>query len=374
MSSQSHRSKLHPDFVRNTILSFALCLVVIWTAYLVKAGAMGSGWHLPKVLLFCVLAALAVVLWWVIRIIAQDMMHLSRRDIQAALPILIGLIFSTFYCLRESKNEILLLAGAFFTVLLVTQLAASCHDYLQESPAAALVVSFCFGMLVLGVSWVRFHLVPPFYLQIVVLILILAAYEYIRRECLDASLKNKKSSKSDPSAQPDGDSWGEKTIVLVTDFMTRTFDMGVSVNLAVFWAFFTFYISTFYTHNSTEELVDTLTTFYDLGIQIQAILLGLVGAFGILSLQQMEGNRKKVLGEALQGFIGLNIFALMIHITGLLLRWGVDFDLIQRPLETATPWTTSCLAAILLFEAAWLLIPPSLLYLHSLVLVFIRAK
>jgi hypothetical protein len=374
MSSQSQGSKLHPDLGRNAFLSFALCLAVILAAYLVKAGALSSGWHLPKAFLLCVLAVLAVVLWWVIRIIAQDMIHLSRRDIQAAVPILISLIFSAFYCLRESNNEILLLAGGFFTVLFVTQLAASCHDCLPKSPAAMLVVGPFIGMLALSISWIRFRLVPPFYLQIVVLILILSAYEYVRRECLDASLQDRKSNQSDPSSQPNSDHWGEKTIVLVTDFVTRTFHMGVSVNLAVFWAFFTFYISSFYTHNSTEELVDTLTTFYDLGIQIQAILLGLVGAFGILSLQQMEGNRKRVLGEALQGFIGLNIFVLMIYITGLLLRWGVDFDLIQRPLETATPWTTPCLAAILLFEAAWLLIPPSLLYLHSLVLVFIRAK
>ncbi|MBC8493065.1 MAG: hypothetical protein H8D43_04695 [Chloroflexi bacterium] len=204
----------------------------------------------------------------------------------------------------------------------------------------------------------------------IVLILVLAVYEYVRRECLDSSLRR---GVADSSSRQLGSSWGETTIILVTDFVTRTFHMGVSVNLVVFWAFFTFYVSIFHTHNSTEELVGTMTTFYDVGVQIQAILLGLVGAFGVLSLQRMEKNRKQVLGEALQGFIGLNIFSLMIYITGLLLRYGVDFDLIQRPLETATPWTASCLAAILLFEAAWLLIPPSLLYLHSLVLVFIRA-
>ncbi|MBC8493066.1 MAG: hypothetical protein H8D43_04700 [Chloroflexi bacterium] len=117
-----------------------------------------AGWHLQKVMLVCILSVLVVVIWWVIRIIAQDVIRPSRRDIQAALPVLISLSFGTFYCLREYKSEILLLAGAFFTVLLVTQLAASCHGYLPKRPAVSLIINLLVGMLVLAISWARFHL------------------------------------------------------------------------------------------------------------------------------------------------------------------------------------------------------------------------
>jgi len=370
MPIKSTAPKYHQHLFQNTILGIAFCVWVYLAVYLVQAGALERGEHLFKFALVVILVLLSAVVWWFTRIISQDVVHLARRDIQTALPILISLGLGTFYCLWQYKDEPLLLAGAFFGVLLVTQVSASCHDYFPDKPAVSLVFNLLLGAVILIVFQAHLDFASPFYFQVVVMILILAAYEYVKRSCIESPGGSPPSS---PTWQS-GSSFGEATLILITDIVTTTFIMGFKVNLAVFWAFLVFYASTFHLHSSGEALVATAMTFYDICVQVQGILLALVAGFGALVLQQQEKstNRRRIMSKALQGFVGFYVFALLVYMTAILVCRGIDFDLIHWPLEIDTPWTASCMMGVLLFEVSWLTIPPSLMYLYSLISVFLE--